>query len=583
MSQESEPRPTVPATPDATPPRTSRLRQIRLVALTVVLTMLVMAMVPIVLGLGPPTRDQLMERAGMKGKRELLIGVKDDQPGIAQSLGGGLWRGFDIDIAYMIAGYLEFERSQVVLLPIESEDRARRQAPYNGRFVTVDLVIASYSITEQREKEGATFSAPYLHTEQSVVTLASEEGPVSSLEDLRDQRVCTLTTSTSQARLREVGASPIGRNKIRECIQELYDGKVQAVTTDAAILAGFVTGDRGDNPFPTTLKNPKPLRHWDVGSSPQEKWGVNTGTNKELRDLVDLALYASAKDKKDRTWESAYDANLRWQQPFNIPSRWPRSSNPTRGRWRCGSGRGRDSRYRRRVTPARLRPSHGSRPRRMVGARQTQQWLLTLLPAFPLLLLVLRLWQLSRQDMSTMLLLVQYVSPLGLLSALLIALVWAVPVVVLVFGVLGRLLRLSAPDRFDPERSLLASGTARTPGWVLTAAVALAALTWQLRFLPTLLMLALWLLALRTRYLHPDQPTRILLVGVALPLAAAVVAYVVLGPAIWAAVVADEWTTAALLAVPPAATTVLTGPIPGWIAPALTHGLAYTVAGRFRW
>ncbi|MEU4472781.1 hypothetical protein [Micromonospora sp. NPDC023888] len=218
------------------------------------------------------------------------------------------------------------------------------------------------------------------------------------------------------------------------------------------------------------------------------------------------------------------------------------------------------------------------RPRRMAGARQAQQWLLTLLPAFPVLLLVLRLWQLSQQDMSTMLLLVQYVSPLGLLSALLIALVWAFPVVVLTFGVLGRLLRLSAPDRFDPERSLLASGTARTPGWVISAAVALGALTWQLRFLPSLLMLALWLLALRTRYLHPDQPTRVLLVSVALPLAAAVLAYSVLGPAIWAAYQDRELATAALLAVPPAVTVLLTGPIPGWIAPALTHGLAFTVA-----
>lgn len=214
----------------------------------------------------------------------------------------------------------------------------------------------------------------------------------------------------------------------------------------------------------------------------------------------------------------------------------------------------------------------------MAGARQAQQWLLTLLPTFPVLLLVLRLWQLSQQDMSTMLLLVQYVSPLGLLSALLIALVWAFPVVVLTFGVLGRLLRLSAPDRFDPERSLLASGTARTPGWVISAAVALGALTWQLRFLPSLLMLGLWLLALRTRYLHPDQPTRILLVSVALPLAAAVLAYTVLGPAIWTAYQDGEVATAALLAVPPAATVLLTGPIPGWIAPTLTHGLAFTVA-----
>jgi glutamate transport system substrate-binding protein len=314
LSQETEPNATT-----ATPSGTSRSRQLRLVALTVVLTVLAVALVPVVLGFGPPTRDKLMEQAGLKGKRELLIGVKNDQPGIALQLPGGGWQGFDIDIAYLIASYLDFDRSQVVLLPIESEDRARRQAPYRDRFVTVDLVIASYSITEEREKEGATFSAPYLHTEQSVITLADEPGPVSSLEDLRGRKVCTLTTSTSQARLRDVGAEAVGRNNISQCVQELHDGRIDAVTTDAAILAGFVTASQDPDAFPTALKRVKPLRHWDIGSSPQERWGVNTGPNKALRDLVDLALHASAKDEENKVWEEAYDDNLRWQQPFNRP------------------------------------------------------------------------------------------------------------------------------------------------------------------------------------------------------------------------------------------------------------------------
>ncbi|WP_198348185.1 hypothetical protein [Plantactinospora sp. KBS50] len=227
------------------------------------------------------------------------------------------------------------------------------------------------------------------------------------------------------------------------------------------------------------------------------------------------------------------------------------------------------------ATPGGVPPG---RPDRRPGARTAQQWLLTLLPAFPVLLLVLRLWQLSRQDMSTMLLLVQYVSPLGLLSALLIALVWAFPFGVLVLGVLGWLLRISAPDRFDPERSLLASVAARTPGWVFAGAIVLAALTWQLRFLPTLLMLALWLAGLRARYRWPDRPDRLLAVGVALPVLAALVAYGWLGPAIVSALRGGELVTGLLLALPPAGAVVLTGPVPRRLAPAVTHGAAYAVA-----
>ncbi|GAB3062877.1 transporter substrate-binding domain-containing protein [Micromonospora schwarzwaldensis] len=321
MNQAGEPGPPGPA-PGASP-RAGRIRQLRLVGLVVVLALLAAAMIPIVLRLGPPTRDDLMERAGLKGKTQLLIGVKDDQPGVSQRLSNDVWKGFDVDIAYLIAGYLGFDRSQVRFLPIESEDRARRQARDRDGFVTVDMVIASYSITKKREEEeGAVFSAAYLQTEQSVVTLRSDNGPVSSLEDLAGRTVCTLTTSTAIPRLREARARPVGRNKISECVQELYDGKVTAVSSDAAILAGFVTGDQpGDEGqrFPVTLRNAKPLRHWDIGESAAEKWGVNTGPNEALRDLVDLALHDSATNPRNSAWEQAYDANFRWQQRYNLP------------------------------------------------------------------------------------------------------------------------------------------------------------------------------------------------------------------------------------------------------------------------
>ena len=82
--------------------------------------------------------------------------------------------------------------------------------------------------------------------------------------------------------------------------------------------------------------------------------------------------------------------------------------------------------------------------------RAQLNWLLTVLPAFPLVLLVLRLWYLSRQDLPTMLLLVQYISPLGMISALFITLIWTVPAVILVLRVLGGILLVSAPERRRP-------------------------------------------------------------------------------------------------------------------------------------
>ncbi|GAB7052706.1 hypothetical protein [Catenuloplanes indicus] len=222
-------------------------------------------------------------------------------------------------------------------------------------------------------------------------------------------------------------------------------------------------------------------------------------------------------------------------------------------------------------------PAAGS-VRLPAGTRAQQQWLLTLLPAFPLVLLVLRLWYLSRQDLATMLLLVQYVSPLGLLTSLTITLVWVLPAVVLLIRLFGTLLLISAPSQDDACRSLLAVVTLRMPDWTVVIAVLLAAITWQMRFLPTLLMLTLMIVGLTTWLRRGDDRAVLIIMGVAVPVAVGVLAYLWLGPAIMAALRAGETVNALLLAVPPAVAPVLTGPIPAGVARLGTHWVAVAVS-----
>jgi hypothetical protein len=207
-----------------------------------------------------------------------------------------------------------------------------------------------------------------------------------------------------------------------------------------------------------------------------------------------------------------------------------------------------------------------------------RQWLLALLPAFPLVLLVLRLWYLSRQDLPTMLLLVQYVSPLGLVSALLITLVWVLPVVILTGRALGRLLLVSTPDGPDRAPSWLVRASQRVPGWVVLLAVLLALLTWQMQYLPALLMIAVSILGLTARLHYRDRPRLVRAVCVLLPLAAAAAAYGWLGAAIVAAFREMELVTAFLLLLPPALTPLLTGPVPARLARLVTHWPATAAA-----
>ncbi|MFC4532969.1 hypothetical protein [Sphaerisporangium dianthi] len=214
-----------------------------------------------------------------------------------------------------------------------------------------------------------------------------------------------------------------------------------------------------------------------------------------------------------------------------------------------------------------------ARPRRGRAAPQNQQWLFAMLPAFPLVLLVLRLWYAGRQDTQTLLLLVQYVSPLGMLSSVLIIAVWIIPAVVLTVRALGTLYLVSSGTP-----SWLVRVADRVPDWVVVLAAFAALLGWQLRFLPALLMMVLAVAGLSVRERFPGRVTAVRLACVVVPAVVAVLVYIALAPALVDAVYEGEPVTLVLLGLPPALAMLLTGPIPRAPAWFLTHGIAMAVA-----
>ncbi|MFC7644045.1 hypothetical protein ACFQX6_27355 [Streptosporangium lutulentum] len=125
---------------------------------------------------------------------------------------------------------------------------------------------------------------------------------ITSLGQLKGQRICTLGTSTSESELAKAteGTNAVitGVNSIKDCIDGLKDGAFEAVTTDAALLAGFVKESGGA------------LVHHDIALEKTEMWAVNTGANDALRTLVDLSLYRSYADPQDQRWEQAYQTYI---------------------------------------------------------------------------------------------------------------------------------------------------------------------------------------------------------------------------------------------------------------------------------
>jgi hypothetical protein len=212
--------------------------------------------------------------------------------------------------------------------------------------------------------------------------------------------------------------------------------------------------------------------------------------------------------------------------------------------------------------------TRGSRP-----GWPDSQWILALLPLFPVLLLGARLWYLSRQELQTTLLLIQEINPLGLLTALVLSLIWLFPVVILLIRALGALLSVSLPDEPQPERYWLHRISGRIPDWVLAGAVLMALLTWQMRFLPTLLMLCVVTVALIVRDRRPERTQLRRIFVVVLPLVAGLAGYALWAQAIRDSFQAREFVTALLLATPLAMAPLLTGPLPRWAARVVTPWL----------
>ena len=202
----------------------------------------------------------------------------------------------------MIAEDLGFRRDEVQFYGIESEDRARMEATDpEGNPVPVKMVIASYSITADREADAQrdVLRSPTCYTEQSVITL---QGPRQGRQPRGVQGQEGLHALHLDQRDRPPdasGATLIRANRVSECFDRRWTAdEVDAVTTDAAILAGFKAHDPGRATTTGTWAG----RDRGVGRQRRRQPGA--------ADLVNLTLYRSLKDPKDARWEQAYQNNL---------------------------------------------------------------------------------------------------------------------------------------------------------------------------------------------------------------------------------------------------------------------------------
>ncbi|QYA95931.1 transporter substrate-binding domain-containing protein [Streptomyces anulatus] len=183
----------------------------------------------------------------------LEIGVKDDQPGLSKfDKKTRTYQGYDIDLAYAIAESMGYGKGEVAFTTVATDYRSTAL-----KTKQVDLVIASYSITDDRKTASpggysVDFAGPYYEASRGfLVREKSSKYTINDSSDLRDLgvEVCTARESTYEKALPKQGFTMAKSqpNTYQDCLDKLLDPKsdVYAVASDDIILAGYVEANPG--------------------------------------------------------------------------------------------------------------------------------------------------------------------------------------------------------------------------------------------------------------------------------------------------------------------------------------------------
>jgi len=219
---------------------------------------------------------------------DLTIGVKFDQPGIGfKGAADDMPQGMDPEMGKILAASLGIKASDITWKETISDNRE----PFLQEG-EVDLVIASYSITDERRAVvGQT--GPYYVTGQQL--LVKSDSDIATLDDVAGTEVCSVTGSTSLANIKAKGAKPRGFDTYSECVDQVLDGTVDAMTTDGAILLGYAAENADDlkvvlDPFS------------------EERYGIGySSDHPEMCQWVNDTLQASYDDG---TWAKAFASTL---------------------------------------------------------------------------------------------------------------------------------------------------------------------------------------------------------------------------------------------------------------------------------
>lgn len=171
--------------------------------------------------------------ASLAAAGKVRIGVLTDVPGVGYlQTGASTPEGFDVEIAKILSGALGIPESGIEWVAVSPLDRESALT-----LDKVDLVIAAFSMTDERA-EVVGQAGPYYLTGQQI--MVADDSDIAGLDDLHGRTVCSVGGSDSDQPLVEHGAITKAYSSYSACVDALLSGELDAVSTDGAILGGFL-------------------------------------------------------------------------------------------------------------------------------------------------------------------------------------------------------------------------------------------------------------------------------------------------------------------------------------------------------
>jgi len=175
----------------------------------------------------------------IKQRGQIVVGVKNDVPQFALlDQASGEIKGFEIDIAKNLAKSILGDENKIKFVAVNAKTRGPLLD--NG---SIDAVIATFTITEQRKK---TYNFSQSYYKDPVGLLVLKEKNYKSLKDMNNAVIGVAQAATSKKAL-EKAAKDLGiKLKFNEfpdypSIKAALDAKrIDAFSVDKSILLGYV-------------------------------------------------------------------------------------------------------------------------------------------------------------------------------------------------------------------------------------------------------------------------------------------------------------------------------------------------------